>query len=430
MTMPPLGSGPNTAPATTAAPSKLGDQLLAGLLDDAKIVATYAQRAGLLSSSALPEAISAVENTPVRSWGDKAVVDLQSALNDTMRELAPTTLEDLRSYTAPFTRSKRLTLYNITFVLCWGLMILFVALGTVTHNYGISIVASLEQLQTDDTGRKIGELVRSIVSSAKNAKSLTGKEGGITDATTNGADFVIAATFLADLDEARELDEKTFIVESNAKRFIDDNLVAMKLLSPFTSVRSLFWPPASQGPAVQLGKTLCEDQEQKALAESYSRPEFGSTPIASFIRFNSVEAVSLTCMSGFRYHLRDYPSLQSYTGNINLILNVYGLWVLPALYGALGAAMYHLRRALNPILPTPPFLRTVNRTIMGAFAGIIIAWFWAPAAKSNTELVNVGFNLFAIAFLVGYGIDVFFAFLDRVLATATGSIGRLGTSDK
>ena len=218
----------------------------------------------------------------------------------------------------------------------------------------------------------------------------------------------------------------------NANQFMSENFLALAVVSPTSTVKTLLgWqvvnskqldPPDSKG--------VCGDDQQNAVAERYERPEFGDTAMAGAIRYNDIEGLSFTCMSGFNYHLRDYPPLQKLIETVNLILNVYGLWLLPALYGALGASMYHLRRALNPILPTPSVLRTINRTIMGAFAGIIIAWFWAPAAQSNVELVNVGFNLFAVAFLVGYGIDVFFTFLDRVLVTATGSIAQLGTKSE
>ena len=424
---PPEGS-PGQSQHTVNPEASLGEQLLVEMLDDAKIVAAYVQKAGLLKTTALPEAISAVENLPVLSWGSPAVVRLQTELNATMHDLAPTTVDDLRGASAPFGGSQR-TLYNIAFVLFWAVMIFFVALGTLSHNYGVAIVRSLEELQDNNTGQRIEELVRSIVSSSRTVDPDAPPPD---TAAAQRTDFAIASTFLANLDEVRTLDQRTFVAVGNANQFMSENFLALAVVSPTSTVKTLLgWqvvnskqldPPDSKG--------VCGDDQQNAVAERYERPEFGDTAMAGAIRYNDIEGLSFTCMSGFNYHLRDYPPLQKLIETVNLILNVYGLWLLPALYGALGASMYHLRRALNPILPTPSVLRTINRTIMGAFAGIIIAWFWAPAAQSNVELVNVGFNLFAVAFLVGYGIDVFFTFLDRVLVTATGSIAQLGTKSE
>lgn len=411
-----------------------GDQLLTDLLNDAKIVAAYAERAGLLKSTALPEAISSVEKLDTLSWGEPVVVKLQTELNATMRDLAPTTMHDLKGRAAPFSGSE-VTRYSVGFVICWAIIILFVALGTMSHNYGVSIVKSLEELEGGNSGQRIEDLVRSIVSSTRTLDTVadtavpsTQGADAVNDGAAQRADYAIASTFLANLDEAKALDEKTFVVVNRASQFITENFLARFVVSP----SSTLWEMLNFGAKndTPLDVPICTEKRQASIAQLYQRPEFGATAMARAIRYSDVEGLSLTCMSEFHYHLRDYPQLESYIGNISLILNVYGLWLLPALYGALGASMYHLRRALNPILPTPPVLRTVNRTIMGSFAGIIIAWFWAPAAQANVDTVSVGFNLFVVAFLIGYSIDVFFTFLDRVLVTATGSIGRLGTAEK
>ena len=388
--------------------------LLQGLIDDAKVAAAYAERAGLLRT-ALPQAIADMDQPGEKSWSKDSFVKLQTELNATMRDLAPTTLPDLTGPGAPFsTQSPR---YGIAFVVVWAIMIFIVAWGTLSHNLGVSIRSSLEELKEDDAGIRIEGLVRSVITGT----------GALDGSTPDDAQGIIASNFLDSLDQAQEIDEKTYTAVKHATGFLQYSALLYLVIAPFSTIRSLFNFGANPN---SLEKSICAETRQGFIAGLYSRLRFDDNGIVSTIRHHDVEGLSLTCMRGFNYHLRDYPPLQEYIDNVGLILNVYGLWLLPAFYGALGASMYHLRRTLNPTLPTPPLLRTVNRTILGSFAGIVIAWFWAPAAQANAETINVGFNLFVVAFLIGYSIDIFFTFLDRVLVTATGSIKRLGTTEK
>jgi hypothetical protein len=111
-------------------------------------------------------------------------------------------------------------------------------------------------------------------------------------------------------------------------------------------------------------------------------------------------------------------------------MRLIGLWILPSLYGAIGAMIFHMRVVLNPLLPTPSVVRIIHRVALGGFAGIIIAWFWVPVSQKVPEFSSIGFNLFGMAFLIGFSIDVFFAFLDRAVSVVVGAINRFGRADK
>ena len=76
--------------------------LLNDLLEDAKLVASFGQRAGLLTNSAVFQAIQDAEASSALHWRDKEAVDLQKALNEAVRAIHPIKLVDLKSNWDPF----------------------------------------------------------------------------------------------------------------------------------------------------------------------------------------------------------------------------------------------------------------------------------------------------------------------------------------
>jgi hypothetical protein len=106
-------------------------------------------------------------------------------------------------------------------------------------------------------------------------------------------------------------------------------------------------------------------------------------------------------------------------------IEVLGLWILPALYGALGSLIYYMRSILSPLLPNPSFDRVAHRVALGAFAGISVAWFWSPSGADNLNVGDLSLSVFTIAFLLGFSVDVFFTLLDRLVTLAKGGISKL-----
>ncbi len=101
------------------------------------------------------------------------------------------------------------------------------------------------------------------------------------------------------------------------------------------------------------------------------------------------------------------------------------LWMLPGLYGALGAMMFFMRNFLDPLLPEPSVMKVVLRVCMGMFAGVSVAWVWAPSALIQCiGITDVSIAALTLAFLVGFGIEVFFALLDKLVTMISGTIQR------
>ena len=114
------------------------------------------------------------------------------------------------------------------------------------------------------------------------------------------------------------------------------------------------------------------------------------------------------------------PSVQSFglTSQLDELkrrVGYYALWILPALYGAMGAVMYHMRWVLDPLLPHPSLLRLAHRIVLGALAGIVLGWFYSPGTAISDAADRVGFSLFVVAFFFGFSLDIFFALLDRLV---------------
>ena len=100
-------------------------------------------------------------------------------------------------------------------------------------------------------------------------------------------------------------------------------------------------------------------------------------------------------------------------------------WILPAIYGALGALVYHLRACLDRYRPDPRFARALMRTFLGAFAGVAFGWLW-PNTTNDGILTILPLGVYALAFLIGYSIDIFFALLDKLVVTLSSSIENVG----
>lgn len=95
-------------------------------------------------------------------------------------------------------------------------------------------------------------------------------------------------------------------------------------------------------------------------------------------------------------------------------------YLLPLLYGWLGACLYVLRklaeeiRALSYTAEQDMLYRL--RVYMGMLAGLIVVWFM-PAVDAGTGAKSL--SVFAVALLVGYSIDLLFALLDRIIGAFT-----------
>lgn len=102
-------------------------------------------------------------------------------------------------------------------------------------------------------------------------------------------------------------------------------------------------------------------------------------------------------------------------------LNMLVSWLLPGLYGLLGACVYLLRDLIvarnNRIEASDNSVFTalslLLRIALGGLAGIIIGWFWVPT-QGASSVPQISSLPFGIAFLAGFSIETLFSLLDRL----------------
>ncbi|MCA9655854.1 MAG: hypothetical protein H6712_12520 [Myxococcales bacterium] len=98
-----------------------------------------------------------------------------------------------------------------------------------------------------------------------------------------------------------------------------------------------------------------------------------------------------------------------------MILSLLQAYVLPLLYGLLGASLYVLRTLQHQVRRRTysPASNADFRIHMslGALAGIAIGWLLSPGDEASASLSS-----FALAFLAGYSIDVLFGLMDGLIA--------------
>jgi len=103
-------------------------------------------------------------------------------------------------------------------------------------------------------------------------------------------------------------------------------------------------------------------------------------------------------------------------------LSALQIYLLPLLYGLLGAATYILRQ-LSIATREMTFTRNAGihfrlRISLGALAGMSIGWFLSPEESSTLAL-----SPFALSFLVGYNVEILFLLMDKFILSATKIIG-------
>lgn len=109
-----------------------------------------------------------------------------------------------------------------------------------------------------------------------------------------------------------------------------------------------------------------------------------------------------------------------------LVLQSMSAYLLPLLYGLLGASVYILRglsREVTAVTFTDESaIRYALRLTLGPLAGVAIGLLIvAPnGSPDSAPPVLQALSLPALAFAAGYGIEILFSLLDRIILTVTG----------
>jgi hypothetical protein len=103
-------------------------------------------------------------------------------------------------------------------------------------------------------------------------------------------------------------------------------------------------------------------------------------------------------------------------GKLDMLLVFLSGYLLPMLYGLLGACAFVLRKLSDEIdkltFANDARVRYSLRLNIGLLAGLAVGWFIKPG---NGDATLVSLSPLALAFVAGYGSDLFFVALDKIV---------------
>ncbi|RUU56808.1 hypothetical protein [Mesorhizobium sp. M2C.T.Ca.TU.002.02.1.1] len=428
------------------------DPLVSGLLADAKLVAGYG-RYGVFKDSALFAAIGDAEKLNDATASQPEVVKLQTVLNDCSNTVPFSTLAALRTGWSPGDMSRRTALATYFLIALSVTMMIVIGKLTYVYNRGVSINAELQEIDNNDFSARFGQSIRQVWATKKQLSSAAAQQASTTDLT------LLKDAYYNSVDSLHSLDQRFSSLLVRAQGFMTQEapfpLWGMQWAYCKLSASSAkagapldFSNPRQMAIDQFCGQQVAMAQQQGGAGNSQplKQSDFDCRNNGSIQ--GGVQAVSAAATAGqledvnadFDEATRDLQcegvititpnsistlTLQAKT--LSEVLSPYALWILPALYGALGGIMFHMRMILNPLLPNPPLSRLIHRIALGGLAGMILAWFMAPGTKLGGEVTGIGFSLFTFAFLFGFSLDIFFAILDQFVSMSVAGIKKFGS---
>ncbi|MBZ9660345.1 hypothetical protein LB523_14925 [Mesorhizobium sp. ESP-6-4] len=425
------------------------DPLVSGLLADAKLVAGYG-RYGVFKDSALFAAIGDAEKLSDASASQPEVVKLQTVLNDCSSTVPFSTLAALRTGWSPGDMSRRTALATYFLIALSVTMMIVIGKLTYVYNRGVSINAELQEIDNNDFSARFGQSIRQVWATKKQSSSAAAQQASATDLT------LLKDAYYNSVDNLHSLDQRFSSLLVRAQGFMTQE-APFPLWGMQWAYCKLSASPGKAGAPLDFSnpRQMAIDQfcgQQIALAQQQSgagssqplkQSDFdcrnngntqggmqvvSSTGMVEDVSADFDEATrDLQCEGVITITPNSISTLTLQAKTLSEVLSPYALWILPALYGALGGIMFHMRMILNPLLPNPPLSRLIHRIALGGLAGMILAWFMAPGTKLGGEVTGIGFSLFTFAFLFGFSLDIFFAILDQFVSMSVAGIKKFGS---
>ena len=399
------------------------------LIDDAERIVDVGVRLGRIKNLEVVDALQAAKAAVAGNDATAlpiAAARLQKSLNDAVKDIAPITLNDLRSGWTPFPTRPPSRAGTILFGIFSILLLSFAAYTTSLYDRARAIYATTLELQdghgAEQSTRLFGLLKRN--------------REDVVDSLINGKKDFLYEAFSKALSDLQATNLKYQAYWPTANEVLRDLSFADRVHDwfRFTAVANAENP--SNNPAIaqilsdrakggsNYGSSPDEPVDKPALPRTAS--ELKDLDIRELLGFYIEDIKEFNSAINVKFDPVRPPDYSDYLVRFRDNVHFLGAWLLPALYGMLGAVIFHMRRLQDPTVPNPSWLRFAYRIVLGGFAGIIVVWVWTPAPGKTSQPEFATLTSFGVAFLVGFSTDVFFQALDRLVNYASQAIGPHG----
>jgi hypothetical protein len=409
------------------------------LLASAERIAHFGVQSGRISDTRLLVAIGDAQAAKAANQltsGGKEATALAAAVQDAARLISPTTVAELSRGWDPFATppvapgpTKRSPAKWATLV---GMVMLVFAAGyyTLWHKRATALLTFAVDEAVNAQNDAVHDMVLPMLA------QLTQDPAAGTDTSP-----IEGAILLKHVDRIQDIQHSIDLFESRFDSLYRDRII---LWGQALDLADAVWPSDAEGAsATPPGAANAQDADGAGeasasiqakidlIADACGAPEADEAArlqMASFLAgFNELRTCAMRAMEVEPLTGDQLLRVRMQLFGFDHAMSVIGSWLLPAIYGALGALIYYMRQFLDPLRQDPPFERVLMRVSLGAFAGITVGWFFTPTtASQGFQFPDVGMATLTFAFILGFSIEVFFGFLERLVNLANDGISRLG----
>jgi len=368
---PPHDTATNNAPVTYLAPPAY----FTSALDDAEQLLKYAAENGIdvddKTRSSVLEARAAVST----EWNEKTAANLLAALTKLAAQLKPVTAESLRSFiNHPTIRTYwKVAIYLAAFIIPFSVASFISSAISDSIRKDIATANDLAVKLTTQLG-----------SASKPTPAAVGTSGNATGSSAS------LPAGVSQVDVVTELQTFASLIRAIYSRSQQLNwLILLAVRDPFSNLR---------GPG--------------EFKNTFQLP----VPLPSEL---------LPVLSGRILVYQDARSFgQDVVDDVSIFYGAMATCILPALYAVLGTCAF-LLRSFSEEMSRRTFVPSHSdsaRFLIAAIGGSVVGLF-------SNFTINQGISIspLAVAFLVGYAVDVFFSFLEGLIQAFTKSKSGAGT---
>jgi hypothetical protein len=383
---PPSQTAAAAATASAASPC-LSVKYLADKLEEAELLLGYAAEVGIkIEDEVRDDVLKARVASDSASISEQTAANLLSALTTLAVDVRPVTVESLRAWANPDEEAnKQIRFYTPVAIIVGCVIVIFSLLTFVSKSIADKVSANIE------TANELASKLRAEL----------GPQPASTNQTPSDA---IAGTSNAVI----LLPDEVWFGPGGAPAGLSDKDVLSDLQQFAASMREI------EGYARQLRHCLFESSEPRYSATGTNRAALELTP-----------GLRVRLSQELTDRVAEYQQVRSFGDQVVEKVTVYygavATSILPVLYALLGAVAYLLRsyeeQSKNRTLVAGE--KPIARLMIAGIGGLVVGQF-------NNVAQGITISPFAEAFLVGYAVDVFFAFLEGLLQMFRRSPGNPG----